>query len=758
MTGRRRPPPWRLPGADPPDASNPQGAKVGRVPALFRAAADVVAAAASGGGSSQVRVGSSAPRGPIYRSPRGRTHPHVRARGATGALIATIDAAPAASIVAVAGFFFVTAAAFVCAGGTVVLSIVSAESFSAAANLSSSADSAASCGSTAVFVAGPPPTGTSASGASFSAGAGLPMSSVCPPSISAALAASCGAAAAPSLWGLTSCRRPAKPPPLPLPPRPLSRSGRGLTLLVLILLHLPEVPQPGGPGVLPIAAEDCCSLCWEPGLKRCQRVGPGGRWGPCRGEEIPGLVKKVVWRQVQLLQEKQAQHRPHWLGLPKPLGGRGVPAKGLFVPGSPLPPSKQHPRAFPLASCDPYRRNPDSPPVLAEASPLVPLFPPASMAFCLPLVGPTCPCRSQPRRGPGEPGPSPAPSRLGAGWARGFLVDITRAAPKAAPFGGLGVSPSAWTCSCLLEAAVAAGIPTFAAAVVAPSAVGASPRTPVAADTAAASTAGVTGAGDADSAAFAVCSGLAPSLVPSASACAARAVAEGETEPASKAAAEAPADTRTAGTPAAATPDSSPAATAGGAAASSSISAPSVPQSVSGPSSFHQYSFQGPPVQHPWVPVTPPAPPPPQAEVPGQPPTLVEQRVMHVGTCLTLLSYVLDQLHVTLVQQEVQIGAMQPAEQTAAVAAAEELQHYLPLIGFVPGSPGAALGPGPGALARLAESAQEDPLDLVAAAASVLRWLDGRLCWILKSFIDRFIGVQAWQEQVQNIPSTASSR
>ncbi|CAI5963477.1 unnamed protein product [Closterium sp. NIES-65] len=156
-----------------------------------------------------------------------------------------------------------------------------------------------------------------------------------------------------------------------------------------------------------------------------------------------------------------------------------------------------------------------------------------------------------------------------------------------------------------------------------------------------------------------------------------------------------------------------------------------VPQSVSGPSSFHQYSFQGPPVQHPWVPVTPPAPPPPQAVVPGQPPTLVEQRVMHVGTCLTLLSYVLDQLHVTLVQQEVQIGAMQPAEQTAAVAAAEELQHYLPLIGFVPGSPGASLGPGPGALARLAESAQEDPLDLVAAAASVLRWLDGRLCWIL---------------------------
>ncbi|CAI5943050.1 unnamed protein product [Closterium sp. NIES-65] len=71
---------------------------------------------------------------------------------------------------------------------------------------------------------------------------------------------------------------------------------------------------------------------------------------------------------------------------------------------------------------------------------------------------------------------------------------------------------------------------------------------------------------------------------------------------------------------------------------------------------------------------------------------------------------------------------MQPAEQSAAVAVAEELQHYLPLIGYVPGSPGAALGPGPGALARLAASARGHALDLVAAAASVLRWLDGRLC------------------------------
>ncbi|CAI5991533.1 unnamed protein product [Closterium sp. NIES-65] len=152
--------------------------------------------------------------------------------------------------------------------------------------------------------------------------------------------------------------------------------------------------------------------------------------------------------------------------------------------------------------------------------------------------------------------------------------------------------------------------------------------------------------------------------------------------------------------------------------------------SIPAPPSFHRKLYGGPSVPRPWEPVTPPAQPPP-AVVPGEPPIRVKQCVMHVGTCMTLLSYVLDQLHVTLVQQEVQIKAMQPAEQAAMVAVAEELQHYLPLIGFVPGSRGAALTPGPGALARLADSAQEDPLDLAAAAASVLPWLDGRLCWIL---------------------------
>ncbi|CAI5972985.1 unnamed protein product [Closterium sp. NIES-65] len=142
------------------------------------------------------------------------------------------------------------------------------------------------------------------------------------------------------------------------------------------------------------------------------------------------------------------------------------------------------------------------------------------------------------------------------------------------------------------------------------------------------------------------------------------------------------------------------------------------PPSVPASPSFHRYLYGGPPVQRPWELVTPPAQPPPPTVVPGEPPTRIEQRVMHVGTCLTLLSNVLDQLHVTLVRQEVQIEAMQPAEHSAAVSVAEELQHYLSLIGFVPGSPGAALGLGPGALAWLAESARGDLLDLMAAAMS----------------------------------------
>ncbi|CAI5969095.1 unnamed protein product [Closterium sp. NIES-64] len=195
----------------------------------------------------------------------------------------------------------------------------------------------------------------------------------------------------------------------------------------------------------------------------------------------------------------------------------------------------------------------------------------------------SCPCRSQPRRGPGEPGPSPAPGRLGAGWARSFFFDFARASLEESPFAGPVNSPTAWPCFCLLAATAAAGISAHAAALVAPSAVGASPCSPVAADTTAASTAGVTGAGDADSATSAVCSGSASNLLPSASTCATRGMAEGEIEPASKAAAETPANTRiaalsVAGTTASLATDY-PAAVViilGSTAAASSISAPSV--------------------------------------------------------------------------------------------------------------------------------------------------------------------------------------
>ncbi|CAI5963467.1 unnamed protein product [Closterium sp. NIES-65] len=155
------------------------------------------------------------------------------------------------------------------------------------------------------------------------------------------------------------------------------------------------------------------------------------------------------------------------------------------------------------------------------------------------------------------------------------------------------------------------------------------------------------------------------------------------------------------------------------------------------------------PLRHFPLPPRPQPPRPPSSPVPPAPPDVqlfphvpqdphvaatpfyVEQRVMHVGTCLTLLSYVLDQLHVCLARQGVEVGGMLPSEQSAAVSAAREMLHYLPLIGLVQGAPGAALGPGPGAMLRLAESAQGAPLGLVSAAASVLRWMDGRLCWIL---------------------------
>ncbi|CAI7876200.1 unnamed protein product [Closterium sp. NIES-53] len=75
--------------------------------------------------------------------------------------------------------------------------------------------------------------------------------------------------------------------------------------------------------------------------------------------------------------------------------------------------------------------------------------------------------------------------------------------------------------------------------------------------------------------------------------------------------------------------------------------------------------------------------------------------------------------------------AMSQQEQEEAVAAAMEMLPMLPTIGLVSGSPRSALGPGPASLRRLALAALQAPWDIVPAAASVLRWMDGRLCWIL---------------------------
>ncbi|CAI7844236.1 unnamed protein product [Closterium sp. NIES-54] len=106
----------------------------------------------------------------------------------------------------------------------------------------------------------------------------------------------------------------------------------------------------------------------------------------------------------------------------------------------------------------------------------------------------------------------------------------------------------------------------------------------------------------------------------------------------------------------------------------------------------------------------------------------VEQCVGHVGTCLTLLATVIDQFHAYQSQQarpEEGFPAMSQQEQEEAVAAAMEMLRMLPAIGLVPGSPGSALGPGPASLRRLALAGLQAPRDIVPAAASVLRWMDG---------------------------------
>ncbi|CAI5982571.1 unnamed protein product [Closterium sp. NIES-65] len=110
---------------------------------------------------------------------------------------------------------------------------------------------------------------------------------------------------------------------------------------------------------------------------------------------------------------------------------------------------------------------------------------------------------------------------------------------------------------------------------------------------------------------------------------------------------------------------------------------------------------------------------------------LVEQRVATVGTVLELLAGVLDQLHASLRRGRVACPPLLKKERAAAVAAARQMMLSFPRMGLVTGSPGVGSGPGPSAVRRLASSARCTPLDVVPAAAALLRWLDGRLALIL---------------------------
>ncbi|CAI5528066.1 unnamed protein product [Closterium sp. Naga37s-1] len=88
-------------------------------------------------------------------------------------------------------------------------------------------------------------------------------------------------------------------------------------------------------------------------------------------------------------------------------------------------------------------------------------------------------------------------------------------------------------------------------------------------------------------------------------------------------------------------------------------------------------------------------------------------------------------LHACLVRRKVKCPPLAAGERELAAAAADEVLESLPQLGLDMGSPGIAAGPGPAAVRRLAACAQQGPFGLLPAAASVLRWLDGRLVWLL---------------------------
>ncbi|CAI5947445.1 unnamed protein product [Closterium sp. NIES-65] len=109
----------------------------------------------------------------------------------------------------------------------------------------------------------------------------------------------------------------------------------------------------------------------------------------------------------------------------------------------------------------------------------------------------------------------------------------------------------------------------------------------------------------------------------------------------------------------------------------------------------------------------------------------VEQRVATVGTVLELLAAVHDQLHSGLLHGRVVCPPLSKRQRAVVVTVARRMMGCLPQMGLETGSPGLSSGPGPSAVRRLASSVRRVPLDLVPAAAALLRWLDGRLALIL---------------------------
>ncbi|CAI5975266.1 unnamed protein product [Closterium sp. NIES-64] len=109
----------------------------------------------------------------------------------------------------------------------------------------------------------------------------------------------------------------------------------------------------------------------------------------------------------------------------------------------------------------------------------------------------------------------------------------------------------------------------------------------------------------------------------------------------------------------------------------------------------------------------------------------VKQRVATVGTVLELLASVLDQLHSGLLRGRVACPPLSKRQRAVVVTAARRMMGSFPQMGLETGSPGVGSGPGPSAVRRLASSVRRVPLDLIPAAAALLRWLDGRLALIL---------------------------